>query len=247
MENINLKDWEVKDRTYQLNNGMTPLTYKIRSIGILWFDEEKKTNREIRYAPNQQSLFRDEQDEHARISQIVFEDGYLNVSRRNVLLQQLMSFYHPEAGTTWVELDPQKEAADDVDMLDREFEALEMLNSMEVDHLEAVMRAEMGSKVATLTSKELKRDAYALAKTNPALFMDLVNDEDLKLRSTANKAVERGILKLTDDGTTFRWNDAKKRVVFTVPFGENAYKSLGQHFLTDEGTDLYKQLLKKLK
>ena len=50
------KKWEIKDRTYVLKNGMSPLTYKIKSRGILWFDEDKGVNREIRYASNQNTL-----------------------------------------------------------------------------------------------------------------------------------------------------------------------------------------------
>ncbi len=57
-----MKNWEIKDRTYILKNGMSPLTYKIRSTGMLYFDEAKGINREIRYAENQKSLFVDEQD-----------------------------------------------------------------------------------------------------------------------------------------------------------------------------------------
>jgi hypothetical protein len=36
-----MKNWEIKDRTYVLKNGMSPLTYKIKSTGLLFFDEEK--------------------------------------------------------------------------------------------------------------------------------------------------------------------------------------------------------------
>ncbi|REK61322.1 MAG: hypothetical protein DWQ49_04575, partial [Bacteroidetes bacterium] len=83
-----LKNWELKDRTYMLTGGMSPLTYKIRSRNILWFDEEKGYNRELRYAKNQKTLFRDEQDEYARLEHIIFENGVLNVPRTNPVLQQ---------------------------------------------------------------------------------------------------------------------------------------------------------------
>jgi hypothetical protein len=56
-----MKNWEVKERTYQLKDS-SPLTYKIRSSRMLWFDEDKGINREIRYANNQKSLFVEEQD-----------------------------------------------------------------------------------------------------------------------------------------------------------------------------------------
>ena len=92
-----MKNWELKDRTYLLSGGMSPLTYKIRSVGMLWFDEDKKINRELRYAPNQKSLFVDEQDDRVQIEHVIFENGALYVPRTNVVLQQLLSNYHPEA------------------------------------------------------------------------------------------------------------------------------------------------------
>ena len=55
-----MKNWEIKDRTYVLKNGMSPLTYKIKSSNILWFDEKAGVNKEIRYATNQRSLFVEE-------------------------------------------------------------------------------------------------------------------------------------------------------------------------------------------
>ena len=78
--NATLKKWEIRDRAYVLV-GRSPLTYKIKSRGILWFDEEKGINREIRYATNQNTLFVDEQDGHARLGHIVFVDGVLSVPK----------------------------------------------------------------------------------------------------------------------------------------------------------------------
>ena len=36
-----MTNWELKDRTYKLKES-SPLTYKIRRTGMLWFDEDKK-------------------------------------------------------------------------------------------------------------------------------------------------------------------------------------------------------------
>ena len=73
-----IKDWEIRDRTYILT-GKSPLTYKIKSKGIIWFDEDSGLNREIRYASNQNTLFRDEQDKYAKLELVIFQDGVLNV------------------------------------------------------------------------------------------------------------------------------------------------------------------------
>ena len=238
-----MKNWEIKNRTYLLK-GMTPLSYTVRSKGLLFFDEEKGINREIRYATNQKSLFIDEQDGNARLGHIIFADGALHTTRDQVLLQQLLSIYHPKAGITWEEVDEAKEAEDEVVMIEREIEALELVKSLDIEDLEAIMRTEIGGSVRSMSSKELKRDAYVFAKKNPKLFKELAEDEDIKLRNLANRAVETGILKLTDGNTVFKFKNGKK--VMTVPFDQHPYQALAQYFKTDDGVTLMKSIMNKL-
>ena len=237
--------WEIKDRTYVLKGSRSPLTYKIRSRGILFYDEATGTNRELRYATNQNSVFVDEQDGNVRLGHIMFNDGTLYVARTNSPLQQLLSLYHPDAGEKWYEVDELKDAEDELDIIEEQMKAGNLVQTLEVEHLEAIMRTELGGIVAEMNSKELKRDAYRFAQKNPKLFMELANDEDIKLRNLANLAVERGILDLTDDGTTFILKSTKKKVM-TVPFDTNPYAALAQYFKTDDGVGLMKSLTKKL-
>ena len=239
---IKKEKWEIKDRTYVLN-GMSPLTYKIRTTGLLWFDEEKGINREVRYASNQNSLIVDEQDGNVRLGHVIFEDGVLHVPRTNPMLQKLLSIYHPNK--KWSEIDEQKEAADEVDNIEFEMKALILVQELDIEHLEAIMRTELGSEVNHLSSRELKRDAYRFAKHNPKLFIELSEDEDIKLRNLANRAVEVGILKLTDDNTVFKFAANGKKVM-TVPFDQHPYAALAQYFKTDEGVTLMKSIMKKI-
>ena len=238
-----LKDFKSKDRVYVLN-GKKPLTSKIRTKGIIWFDEEKGYNREIRYSVNQKSLFVDEQDGLARLGHVIFENGNLFVPRTQPLLQQLMSIYHPGAETRWKEIDDEAKANDEVDETILMLEAMNLVNDLEPEHLEAIMRTELGSSVTKMSTKELKRDAFNFAKEEPKLFVELSKDEDIKLRNIANIAVERGIIKLTDDNTVFKFPNGKK--IISVPFEEHPYGALSKYFKTDEGSDLLKSISKKL-
>tara|TARA_R110002167_G_scaffold79191_5_gene218726 strand:+ start:1216 stop:1941 length:726 start_codon:yes stop_codon:yes gene_type:complete len=240
-----MKNWELKDRTYLLSGGMSPLTYKIRSVGMLYFDEEKKVNRELRYAPNQKSLFVDEQDDRVQIEHVIFENGALYVPRTNVVLQQLLSNYHPEAGRVWEEIDELQEAVDDIDQIELELEALKLVQELEIEHLEAILRTELGSEVTTMSSKEIKRDCYLFAKNNPSLFTEIANDEDIKLRNLANRSVENGVVNLTDDNTTFKWSKTGKKIL-TVPFDEHPYTAFARFLKTDDGINVMKAIEKKL-
>ena len=84
----------------------------------------------------------------------------------------------------------------------------------------------------------------ALLRLIQNLFIEISEDEDIKLRNLANRAVESGILKLTDDNTVFKFANGKK--VMTVPFDQHPYAALASYFKTDEGIDLMKSITKKL-
>jgi len=243
------KNWEYKDRTYILKGEFSPVSYTIQGRHtprkpLMWFDEGLKINREIRLATNQKSLFVDEQDGFVTLTHIMFQDGVLNVPRTEINMQKLLSIYHPDKDKVWEEVDVRKKAADEIDLLEYELKALNLVQELDIDHLEAIMRTELGSSVGSMSSKELKRDAYKFAKKDPSLFIELSQDEDIKLRNLANRAVEQGIIMLTDDNTVFKFANGKK--IMTIPFDQHPYGALAQYFKTDDGVDLMKSLTKKL-
>ena len=210
---------------------------------MLYFDEETGINRELRLASNQRSLFVEEQDGYSTLQHVIFQDGILNVPRTEVNLQKLLSIYHPNK--KWDEIDDQIIATDEVEDVEFELKALNLVQTLDISHLEAIMRTELGSAVSDLTSKELKRDAYRFARNQPHLFIELSEDEDITLRNLANRAVETGILNLTDDNTVFKLGSNGKKIM-TVPFDQHPYGALAQYFKTDEGVDLMKSITKKL-
>lgn len=243
------KGWEIKDRMYMLTGGKSPISWTIQSKHtarkpLFWFDEETGENKEIRYATNQKSIFVDEQSGYVTLGHVIFLDGVLEVPKQQQSLQKLLSLYHPQAGVLWREVDEVQEANDEIEDLELELEALNLVRTLDIEHLEAIMRTELGSAVSGMSSKELKRDAYRFAQKDPALFIELSEDEDIKLRNLANRAVEVGILNLTEDGTVFKLANGKK--VMTVPFDQHPYGALAAYFKTDEGVDLMKSIMKKL-
>jgi len=245
------KDWEIKDRVYYLTGNKQPIVKTIATKhtnkrNLLWFDEEKGYQRELRYATNQPSPFVDEQEGPVTLEQIAFRDGSLFVPKSKQNLQLLLSVYHPLKGSVYTELDEVKEAEDDLEYLEVEIAALNAATNMEIDMLEAIMRVEIGNKVTGLTSKELKRDALLFARRNPALFLELASDENVEIRNFGIKAVEAGVIKLSDDQRHFQWA-TNGRKLMTVPFDENPYSALAAWFKTDDGVEVYQNLEKRLK
>ena len=244
-------NWEIKDRQYYLINQREPLTYVLSSKStprkpLLWFDEDKGYNREIRYASNQNSCFIDEQDGNVILDHIIFEEGVLFVPKTHQPLQKLLSLYHPKKGYVYQEKDDIAEAKDDLVSIETEMEALNTAMSIEVDQAEAILRVELGSAVDKMSSAELKRDLYMFARNNPILFLELVNDENVMLRNLAIKAAEMCVIKLSQHQRTFAWGSNNKKLM-TVPFDENPYSAFAAYLKTDEGVEVFKSIEKKLK
>jgi hypothetical protein len=237
--------WEVKDRQYFLRKGNKPLSYTIKSANIYWFDEEKQYERELKYCSNQKTCFVDEMKGDQRLEHIIFRAGMLQVPREKVVLQKLLSLYHPHRNKLYYEWQPEVEAIGEVEVLEMEIEALNAAKSLDIDMAEAVMRVEVGSRVTQMSSKELKRDLLLYAKKNPALFLELVNDDNVQLRNFGIKATEMNILKLSPDQRTFTWG-SNDRKLLNVPFDEHPYSALAAWFKTDEGMEIYANIEKRL-
>ena len=243
--------WEIKDRYYHLLNGQSPLTTRINSKHssrkpLMWFDEEKQYNRELRYATNMKSPFMDEQKGTATLGHIVFENGVLMVPREKQALQKLLSLYHPNRNKIYAERDEVIEASNELDNLELQVQAMAMAIDMDIDKAEAILRVELGSGVSKMSSKELKRDLLLFAKGNPELFLELVNDENVELRNFGIRATEAGIISLAQDQRTFTWA-SNGRKLMNVPFDENPYSAMAAWFKTDEGVEVYKSIEKKFK
>ncbi len=237
--------WEFKDREYYLLGDHTPVMKLLRSKGIYWFDEEKGYEREIKLTSNQRTPFVDEFKGDAKLEHIIFRDGVLNVPRNKVVLQQLLSLYHPSKGRDYDERNNEGDAVDQLDTIEIQLEAMNVAKNMDIDQAEAIVRTEIGSRVSKMSTKEVKRDLMVFAKNNPNLFLELAHDENINIRNIGIKAVEEGILSLSNDQRTFMWGKTNKKIV-TVPFDENPYSALVHYFKTDEGIEVYRAVEKRL-
>ena len=238
-------EWEIKDRLYILKGGKKPLSRMIKSANVYYFDEEKGYERELKYCQNQKTSFVDEMKGDQRLEHIIFRSGNLFVEKEKVILQKLLSLYHPHKGTIYEEYKPAVIAADEIDTLNMQVDALVAARNIDIDMAEAIMRVEQGSKVADLSSKELKRDLLVFARNNPKLFLELADDENVMLRNFGIRAVEAGILRLSSDQRNFLWG-SNGRKLMVIPFDEHPYTALAHWFKTDEGMEIYSNIEKRL-
>ena len=238
-------EWEIKDRVYYLKGNKKPLSKSIKAANVYYFDKELGYERELKYCQNQKTSFVDEMKGDQRLEHIIFRSGALYVEKEKTVLQKLLSLYHPHKDKIYYEYEPAALAADEIDVLDMQVDALVAARNVDIDMAEAIMRVEKGSEVSKLSSKELRRDLLVFARNNPKLFLELADDENVMLRNFGIRAVENGILRLSSDQRNFLWG-SNGRKLMTIPFDEHPYTALAHWFKTDEGMEIYSNIEKRL-
>ena len=158
-----------------------------------------------------------------------------------------MSIYHPDLNKEYEEFDPNKIAEQEIASEEEKLDAQNIVRDMDIEDLEAIARVALdGRSVSDMSSKEMRRDMLIYARRNPQEVMSLSNDENLKLRNVAVRAVEMGVIFIKDDNRTVCWNNKTKDKIVTVPYGENVYQALGAFFKTDDGLDVLQGITNKL-
>ena len=95
-------------------------------------------------------------------------------------------------------------------------------------------------------SKHFSLNELCKSQTAIRLGIDnLAKDENVMLRNMAIKAVEAGVVNLSQDQRTFTWG-SNNRKLMNVPFDENPYSAFAAFLKTDEGVEIYKSIDKKL-
>ena len=234
------------DKVYKLLIG-TPLSYTLASrnhprFPLMWFDEEKNINRVLRYASNQKSPFEDEQDGNAILEPIVFEDGFLSVSRTNPVLQQFLH-YHPHNGSIFAEVDNEKEAEAEVLDLNIEVDALIQARQLSIDQIETLTRVFFGKDPSLVSTAELKRDLLIYAKRYPEEFLNTLNDPELNFQAKVRLFFEKGLLNLRNNNKEIWFNtSANKKKMCSIPYNQEPHETAAAFLRSDDGIDALKML-----
>jgi hypothetical protein len=246
-----MKKNNLVNKTYKLTKEAAPLSFMLptrnsRRYPLMHFDEVKGENRALRYARNQKSPFEDEQDGNSIVEPVIFEDGFLHVSRTNPVLQEFLH-YHPMNGTKFVEVNTEKDAQKEMDVLNSRVDSLIEARQLDIEQVEALARVLFNTDVSRTTSAELRRDILIFAEQEPAQFLNAVKDPALKLNSLVQEFFSYKVLIFKNNKKDVYFNTPKnKKRMLNLPFGENPYYVISSYLQTDEGVDILKFLEKNL-
>jgi len=235
------------DKTYKLTRDAAPLSFMLptrnsRRFPLLHFDDVTGTNRALRYARNQNSPFEDEQDGNAILEPVIFEDGFLNVPKNNQVLQEFLH-YHPLNGKKFNEVNEAKDAAEIVEILNLEVDALIEARQLSVEMIENVSRVLFGKDSSKVSTAELKRDILIFAKREPQEFLNILGDPMLKLQGNVALFFDKKLLTFRKNQKEVWFNtSSNKSRMLVVPYGEDAKFIVASYLSSDEGLDSLKLL-----
>ena len=245
-----LNDNSLRTKVYRLKSLQTPLALLIdtgsaKKKPLLIWDDLKKENRAIRYAENQSSIYVEDQDDNPVLTPIVFEDGFLMVPANKPSLQAFLE-HHPKYNSLYELIDDERDAHEDLEVLNAEDDARQMARELTIDQAEMVARVLMGSDVDKLTSAEIKRDVRLYANNYPESFLELLNDPDIKLQYLVASSFDQRLISFRNNKRDIHWNlpENKKRII-TIPKDVEPDRALISYLISDEGNESL-EVLEKL-
>ena len=210
------------------------IVYMLPQKGITVYDSDLDTVREMRYCPNEPSIWADEQGDNARKETVAFREGKLFVAKDKPNLRKFMDL-HPmnisNGGKIFKQVDKKQDAEKE---LKREFllsEAVTMVRDKDVNELLPIALY-FGVNINTPVS-EIRYNLLNIAKKRTEEFIQSFDSPQVQVRSSIQQAKDYQILNLKADGCY--WFDSNKLIV-SVPVGMDAMDVMVRFCLTEKGS-----------
>ena len=217
---------------YEITKG-GGVVFMLPQKGVTVYDKENDTVREIRYCPNEPSVFVDEQSENAVRESVIFERGKLFVPREKPNLKKFLEL-HPankeNGGSIFKIVDKKKDAREE---LEKEFlvsDAVSIVRDRDINDLLAIALY-YGVNINAATS-EIRYNLLRIAKSKPKEFLQSLDSPEVTCRSTIKQASDYQIISLKSNGVY--WFDANSLIV-SVPVGQDPTDTMVRFCLTEKG------------
>lgn len=222
----------------------TGATYMMQQKGVTVFDAEENRIREIRYCPNEPSIYREEQSDNARRESIVFIEGRKFVRPDQPNLIEFMET-HPDnkanGGNLFELVNKEKKAELEVEKEFLVADAIMMIRNKDLEEL-------LGVAVALAINvdrpvNEIKHDLLVFAKKSPQKFIESFDNPVVEMKTKLKMADKYQIIKLSSDGV--KWYDTNKLIV-SVPAGKDPLDVFVRYCLTDVAAPIVDEIDKQL-
>lgn len=220
------------------------IVFMLPQKGITVYDKDNDTVREMRYCPNEPSIFVDEQSNNALKQSVIFRDGKLFVPKDKPNLRKFMEL-HPmnqaNGGSVFKEVDKRKDATN---QLEQEFLLNDAISKVRDADLNELLPVAMFFNVNINTPvNEIRYNLLNIAKKKPTEFLQSFDSPQVMARSTVKQAESYQIIKVKKDGVY--WFDSNSLIV-SVPVGQDPTDVMVRFCLTERGASVLTSLEERL-
>ena len=237
----NVKERTVKE--YQLC-GTKSAVYMMHQRNITVYDKESDQVRQIRFCPNEPSIFVDEQSDNAVRRSIVFTDGRLFVRPEQPNLRDFLEA-HPDnkanGGKVFEVVDKTRKAKLDVESEFAVADAIVAIKEKPFEDLLAVAAALNYS--VDREAAEIKHDLLMYAKKNPNQFMSMFDDPQVTTKAKIRMAMKYDVIYANKGAV--RWKDSGNMIV-SVPVGKDPVDVMLRYCMTDSGAATLEEMERQL-
>jgi hypothetical protein len=220
------------------------IVYMLPQKGITVYDAEKDTVREMRYCPNEPSIWADEQGANARKETVAFREGKLFAPKDKPNLRQFLDL-HPmnikNGGKIFKQIDKKQDAEIE---LKKEFlltDAIGMVRDKDINELLPIALY-FGVNINTPVT-EIRYNLLNIAKKKTEEFIQSFDSPQVQTRSTVQQAKDYQIINVNDNGCY--WFDSN-RLIVSVPVGQDAMDVMVRFCLTEKGASVLSTLEDRL-
>ena len=237
------KEVELEHTMWEIPKG-GGIAFMIQQRGITVFDKEKETIRQMRYCPNENSIWVDEQSENAKKEAVIFRNGKLMVPKEKPNLRKFLE-NHPQnmanGGATFKIINETKKAEDE---LAKEFSQVEAIAAVRDKDIQELLPVAIyyGLNIDRSTS-DIRYDLLKIAKKKPTEFIKAFDSPQVVARSVIRQAADYQIIDLRQDGAY--WFDSNGLIVST-PVGQKSIDVLTRFCLTEKGSSVLGSLEERL-
>jgi len=220
------------------------IVFMLPQKGVTVYDKENDTVREIRYCPNEQSIFRDEQSENAKRESVSFREGRLFVPKEKPNLRKFLEL-HPlnkaNGGTVFSEVNKKKDAEKE---LQKEFLTTDAVALVRDTDIQELLPIAMYFNVGINSPvSEIRFNLLRIAKNKPQEFIESFDSPQVQARSVVTQAKDYQIINVKSDGVY--WFDSNGLIV-SVPVGQDPLDVMVRFCLTEKGSSVLSSLEERL-
>lgn len=220
------------------------IMFMLKAGPVSVYDKDTDSIRSIRYIPQENTVYTEEQTAAPLKRPIIFQKGRLFVNPNQPNLAKFMAM-HPgnkaNGGKLFREVDMSKDAAEDMTKEFKVVDALNLLRSKPVSDLLAVATA-LDFKTDR-PMDEIKHDLMVYAKRNPGYFIEAFDNPIIEAKALVKKAIDYGVISMNKGKVS--WTDTNNYIL-SVPVGRDAVEVVARYCLTEDGSSVLNEIKRQL-